>query len=87
MPVSVTTAGGVEELLDGNGLVAPWAGVEALAGALATLAQDDPLRAEYGRRGRQIAERFTWPAIVQQYVQLCQRVLDRQPGRSRHDAH
>ena len=87
LPVIVTTTGGLEELLDGNGLVAPWADVEALAGALATLAQDDPLRAEYGRRGRQIAERFTWPAIVQQYVQLCQRVLDRQPGRSRHDAH
>ncbi|MBK6430022.1 glycosyltransferase [Candidatus Amarolinea dominans] len=87
LPVIVTTTGGLEELLDGNGLVAPWADVEALAGALATLAQDDPLRAEYGRRGRQIAERFAWPAIVQQYVQLCQRVLDRQPGRSRHDAH
>lgn len=86
LPVIVTATGGLEELLDGNGLVAAWADVQALTGALATLAQNDHLRAEFGQRGRQIAERFAWPAIVQQVVQLCQRVLERQPNRSQNGA-
>ena len=81
LPVIVTETGGLEELLDGNGLVAPWADVERLAEALAVLANDAPLRADCGQRGRQIAERFTWPAIVQQYVQLFQRVLDSHASR------
>ena len=81
LPVVVTETGGLEELLDSNGLVAPWADVGRLAEALAVLANDAPLRAACGQRGRQIAERFTWPAIVQQYAQLFQRVLDSHASR------
>lgn len=84
LPVVVTETGGLEELLDSNGLVVPWAAVERLADALAFLINDEQRRADWGQRGRQIAEGFTWPAIVQQYVQLFQRVIDRQPTRASH---
>ena len=84
LPVVVTETGGMEELLDGNGLVVPWAAVDRLADALALLISDAQRRADWGQRGRQIAEGFTWPAIIQQYVQLFQRVMDRQPARVSH---
>lgn len=84
LPVVVTETGGMEELLDGNGLVVPWAAVDRLADALALLISDEQRRADWGQRGRQIAEGFTWPAIIQQYVQLFQRVMDHAPARASH---
>jgi len=84
LPVVVTETGGMEELLDGNGLVVPWAAVDRLADALALLISDEQRRADWGQRGRQIAEGFTWPAIIQQYAQLFQRVMDHAPTRASH---
>ena len=84
LPVVVTETGGMEELLDGNGLVVPWAAVESLADALAFLISDEQRRADWGQRGRQIAEGFTWPTIIQQYVQLFQRVMDQAPAKANH---
>ncbi len=74
LPVIVTPTGGLEELLDSNGLIAPWASVPDLERALLTLLQNEELRLAYGQRGRQIAAGFTWPVIIQQYLHLFERV-------------
>ena len=38
--------------------------------ALANLYEDESLRGELGRRGRELAERFSWPAIAAQWEEL-----------------
>jgi glycosyltransferase involved in cell wall biosynthesis len=75
LPVVVTETGGVDELIDGNGLVVPWADPARLADGLAGLVLSPAQRAELGARGRTIATGFTWPAIARQYLALFDRVL------------
>jgi glycosyltransferase involved in cell wall biosynthesis len=77
LPVVVTETGGVDELIDGNGLVVPWANPVRLADGLAGLVLSRAQRAELGARGRTIAAGFTWPAIARQYLALFDRILAR----------
>lgn len=75
LPVVVTETGGVDELIDGNGLVVPWANPVRLADSLAGLVHSRAQRTQLGARGRTIAAGFTWPAIARQYLALFDRVL------------
>jgi glycosyltransferase involved in cell wall biosynthesis len=75
LPVVVTETGGVDELIDGNGLVVPWANPVRLADSLAELVGSRAQRTQLGARGRTIAAGFTWPAIARQYLALFDRVL------------
>ncbi len=77
LPVVVTETGGVDELIDGNGLVVPWADTGGLADGLAGLVASPAQRAALGARGHRIAAGFTWPAIARQYVALFDRVVTR----------
>lgn len=75
LPVVVTETGGVDELIDGNGLVVPWADPVHLADSLAGLVSSRARRTELGARGRVIAAGFTWPQIARQYLALFDRIL------------
>lgn len=75
LPVVVTETGGVDELIDGNGLVVPWADPGRLADSLAALIGAPEQRAILGERGRIIATRFTWPEIARQYLAIFDRIL------------
>jgi phosphatidylinositol alpha-1,6-mannosyltransferase len=77
LPVVVTPTGGTEELMDGNGLLVPWADPAALAGALARLLSSPETRATMGGRSRELALQRTWPATAQAYLDLCQSAAQR----------
>lgn len=71
LPAVVTDTGGTRELMDGNGMVAPWADVPALAEALGLLAASPELRRAMGRRSQTIAQRYNWNHVAQRYLNLC----------------
>jgi glycosyltransferase involved in cell wall biosynthesis len=72
--VIVTPTGGTDELLDGNGLLVPWADVAALADALGKLIGSPGLRAAQAQRSRELALKHTWPGTAQAYLDLCRQV-------------
>jgi phosphatidylinositol alpha-1,6-mannosyltransferase len=76
LPVVVTDTGGTAELVrEGvNGHIIPWADVQALTNALATLVRDKHARERMGNESQRIANQFGWPAIVQEYVKLCTQI-------------
>jgi glycosyltransferase involved in cell wall biosynthesis len=76
LPVVATNVGGTAELVQEgvNGFVVPRSDVPALAAALEALIEDEPMRKRMGQHSRQIAERFTWSAMTQAYLELCQQV-------------
>ncbi len=71
LPVVASDVPGCREIVkDGvNGLLVQPGAIVELAGAIRSLLADPTLRAEMGRRGREIAqERFSIPGILAQYV-------------------
>ncbi|GIV96211.1 MAG: 1,2-diacylglycerol 3-glucosyltransferase [Herpetosiphonaceae bacterium] len=77
LPVVVTDTGGTDELVTPgiNGLVVGWADVEALVAALQKLIEDENLRRRMGTASRQVALRFSWRNITEQYVDLMARSI------------
>jgi glycosyltransferase involved in cell wall biosynthesis len=74
LPVVVTPTGGTDELLNGNGLLVPWADAVALADALGRLIGSPELRAAQGQQNRVLALKRTWPDTAQATLDLCRRV-------------
>ena len=62
VPVVATTAGALPEVLGDGAVLVPPRDVDALAGALARLLDDDSERAEVARRGRRRTGAFSWEA-------------------------
>lgn len=71
LPAVVTMTGGTKELIDGNGLIVPWADSAALADTLQRLITDGLLRRSMGQRSREIACRYAWPAYADHCLSLC----------------
>ncbi len=82
LPVIVTDVGGSYELVQPgeNGLIVRWGDETALAESLATLLMDAALRQRMGRTSREKGERFAWPEITRQYVQLFRQVSEQAAG-------
>jgi glycosyltransferase involved in cell wall biosynthesis len=59
-PVVATTASPLPELLEGGGLFVDPLDENALASAMRTLLDDEPLRAGFGRRAQARAEALSW---------------------------
>jgi phosphatidylinositol alpha-1,6-mannosyltransferase len=74
LPVLVTPTGGTDELLDGNGVLVPWADAAALAEALGRLIGSPELRADRGQHSRELALKRTWSNTAQATLDLCRRV-------------
>ena len=64
-PVVTSTAACLPEIAGDAGLLVPPDDVDALAGALAALLDDEPARAALAARGRERADRFTWRASAE----------------------
>jgi len=66
LPVIGTTGSGVEEAIIAGetGLLVPQDDPDALAGAIARLLQDEPLRARMGAAGRAYARTQDWSAVA-----------------------
>jgi glycosyltransferase involved in cell wall biosynthesis len=76
LPVVATAVGGVAELVEhgATGLLAPAGDIAALADALACLTRDPQRRAEFSRRARERASRYSVQQMVQSYAALFERV-------------
>jgi glycosyltransferase involved in cell wall biosynthesis len=60
-----------------NGLLVPARNVEALTEAIETLLDDEPLRQELGREGREIAKKeFSTPIIAEEFLSLYRELLN-----------
>lgn len=88
LPVVVTDSGGTEELVKKgtNGEVIPWGNVPELTRALATLVEDQQARYRMGNESRQIAERFSWTAVGQKYLEVCRQIVTHNTLRANRDA-
>lgn len=71
-PVVTTTEAGIAPIIteNGCGLVVPPGDPAALAEAIQKLLGDASLRANQGRRGREMAERLSWNKIAGEYESL-----------------
>jgi glycosyltransferase involved in cell wall biosynthesis len=67
-PVIGTTPGGHEDMIDDGetGFLVPGGDAKALAGAMASLVEDEALRARLGHEAHHRASRFTREAVVPQ---------------------
>ncbi|GAB4204368.1 MAG: glycosyltransferase family 4 protein [Roseiflexaceae bacterium] len=72
LPLVLTRTGGTDDLVEEgvNGLTFDWADVPALAAHLARLATDRALARQMGAASHLRAQRFGWPAIAQQFLDL-----------------
>lgn len=62
-----------------TGMVVKQKAVDALADAIITLLQDEPLRRKLGKRGREYAlQHFDWEVIATRYASLIHTVIDKQ---------
>ena len=78
-PVIASAAGGIVDVVrDGEtGLLVPPADADALATAIAELAEDRTRARELGEGGREYVEReFSWPVIIDRLVSLYRGLVD-----------
>jgi phosphatidylinositol alpha-1,6-mannosyltransferase len=77
LPVVVTDTGGTSELVDGNGIIVPWANPVILADALERFLKEPDLCQQMGITSHAIAKGFSWQATTQAYLDLSSKyVLD-----------
>jgi glycosyltransferase involved in cell wall biosynthesis len=79
LPVVATCAGSIPEVAGGGAALVPVGDRDALAGALTTLLDDDPRRAQLIAAGRTNVARFSWRATATELVRLYRRL--REEGR------
>lgn len=70
LPIIATETGGTAELVDGNGMIVPWADPIALADRMEAFLRAPGICREMGRRSLQISEQFTWEATARAYLDL-----------------
>lgn len=75
LPVVVTDTGGTAELVDGNGLIVPWADPVILADALERFLKEPHLCQQMGAASYKIAKGFNWQATTQAYLDLSSNYL------------
>ena len=74
LPIIATGEGGREELLHENSLMAPYGNPSALAENVIGLLSDSVKMSDMGRTSRQIAEKFSWTAVAECYMEVYQRL-------------
>ncbi len=76
LPMVTTRCEGVEELINGNGIVVDRATPDALAGGITTYANDPAAYAQAVQASKQQARRFDWSVTADEYLALYQRVVN-----------
>jgi len=77
-PVVASSISGYKSVMtDGvEGLMAPPKNVPALADALIRVLKDEPLRRQFSIRGRETAERYSWPNVAKSVYEYYLSLLD-----------
>ncbi len=70
LPIVTTAEGGREELFDGNAVFAEYGDLASLVENLVALLQNPAETERMGFRSREIALRFSWGRVADQYLQL-----------------
>jgi glycosyltransferase involved in cell wall biosynthesis len=70
LPVIVTETGGTAELVNGNGMIVPWAEPAALADAMETFLLEPAKHRHMGEQSLQTAQRYAWGATARAYLEL-----------------
>jgi len=75
LPIVTTRCEGVEELIADNGVVVEDQGPEAIAAAIIKLAGDPHTCEKMALAARKQAEKFSWPAVAQQYLDCYRQIV------------
>jgi phosphatidylinositol alpha-1,6-mannosyltransferase len=72
LPIVTTRTGGTNDLIEdgSNGLIFDWGDVDSLTAHLRLLAMDKALRKKLGEASRAKASKFSWDAVVENYLKL-----------------
>ena len=74
-PVVGTRVGAVPDLLGPDGLVVAPGDIDALTHAMGRLVDDEHLRHQLSREGRErVAARYTWPKVAEAYERVYREV-------------
>lgn len=79
LPVVATRRGGIPEVVEDGVtgiLVDDPSDIESLAAPIIRFLEDSGLREQFGRRGRERAEQFTWTRTAEKTMKLYHRLLD-----------
>ena len=82
LPIVTTRCEGVDELVDQNGAIVDEPA--DLAEVIRGLARDPARLGDMAAASRRRAERFTWPAVADRYIETYRRVLSEQPVTHNH---
>jgi len=75
LPIVTTRCEGVEELIADNGIVVEDQGPEAIAEAIIELGGDPHTCEKMALAARKQAEKFSWPAVAQQYLDCYRQIV------------
>ena len=75
LPIVTTDTGGAKELIDGNGIIIPTNDVKGITGALSKLIKKTSLRKQMGIKSRELASKFSWSAVAEDYMSLYEKCL------------
>jgi glycosyltransferase involved in cell wall biosynthesis len=75
LPVVTTACEGAEELIGDNGILVNYPDSQAFAAAIKTIALDTEKYKAMSRAGRSIAEKYSWSAVADEYVQYYKQLV------------
>lgn len=70
LPIVTTAAGGVIDIIDGNGITVPVKDSNALADAMLTVARSRELRKRFSERSRELSAKYDISAMAREYEKL-----------------
>jgi len=75
LPVVTTACEGVEELIGENGILVNYPDMEGFAAAIKTITSDKETYRAMANAGRKTAEKFSWSAVADKYIEQYQRLI------------
>jgi len=75
LPVVTTACEGAQELIGDNGIIVNYPDSRGFAAAIKTITSDTEKYKAMSNAGRRIAEKFSWSAVADRYIQYYERVV------------
>jgi glycosyltransferase involved in cell wall biosynthesis len=77
LPVMVTDTGGTKELIRDNGIIIPKGDSSAISESVIRLLNNKELRSSMGLKSREIAMKFSWKNVAEQYIKYYERCVSK----------
>ena len=75
LPIITTPCEGDEELIGDNGILVKYPDLQEFVAAVNLIATDKDKYAAMSKTGRDIAEKYSWSAVAQQYIQYYEQLM------------